>query len=102
VQRWERRLFVSTLSPGIAPAQVNAARALRASGEALGGYRTRILYDHLVEDLSWAELGARRHLDPKTARRRAVACLDALACWRAGRPLPPPPVERFRNQPSSW
>ena len=102
VQRWTARIGSAVLHDGATPLQAVAARALRDAGAAFGPYRIRILFDHLVEDLSWRELGLKLRLDPKTAIVRAVASLEALACWRAGRPLPPAPVERFRIQPSSW
>jgi hypothetical protein len=102
VQRSTQRIGSAVLRDGATPAQITAAKALRDAGAALGEYRTRILFAHLIDDLSWRELGLKLRLDPKTALLRAVASLDALACLRAGRPLPPPPVERFRNQPGSW
>jgi hypothetical protein len=84
------------------PPQAIAAAQLQASAVALGPARTRLLFWHLVDDLSWRQLGAKLHLDGKTALVRTVESLEALAAWRAGKPVPKPPSERFRNQPSSW
>jgi hypothetical protein len=103
VQRWTARTNGGILAgAGPTPTQITAATVLRNAGAALGDYCVRILHDHLVEDLSWRELGQRLPVDPKTAKVRTIAALEALAAWRAGRPIPPAPAERCGNQPSSW
>jgi hypothetical protein len=62
VQRWTARIGAQ-LRDGPTPAQIVAARELRSAGAGLGPYRTRILFEHLVEDLSWRELGLKLRLD---------------------------------------
>jgi hypothetical protein len=57
VQRWTARIGAQ-LRDGPTPAQIVAARELRSAGAALGPYRTRILFEHLVEDLSGASSGS--------------------------------------------
>lgn len=102
VQRWSQRIPTAALPAGATSAQITAAKELRAAGAALADYRTRILFEHLVEELCWRELGLKLHMDAKTALQWTVASLESLAAWRQGRPLPPPPRERFRTQPGSW
>jgi hypothetical protein len=87
---------------GPTPPQSIAAAQLASSAAALGPARTRLLAWHLVDDLSWRALGVKLHLDPRTAAVRCCEALEALAFWRAGKVVPHPPLERFRNQPSSW
>jgi hypothetical protein len=44
---------------------------------------TRLLEAVIVEDLRWCELGKRRRVHPRTAKRYAVAALRQLAqVWR--------------------
>jgi hypothetical protein len=61
----------------------------------------RLLDCCVLRDLSWPEIAALLRVSDKTATVRVVGALIALADWRNGRPVAPPPVLRFRNQPGS-
>jgi hypothetical protein len=82
--------------------QIDAAARLRESTAALGISRITLLGACVVEDMSWRRLGQRLGVAGDTARERVVEAIQALALWLAGEPVPPAPVVRFRNQPSSW
>lgn len=60
MQRWSQSVPTAALPAGATPAQITAAKELC-------DYRTRILFEHLVEDLCWRELGLKLHMDAKTA-----------------------------------
>jgi hypothetical protein len=81
---------------------IDAAARLRESAAALGTSRIALLGACVVEDMSWRRLGQRLGVSAETARERVVEAIAALAPWLAGEPVPPAPVVRFRNQPSSW
>jgi hypothetical protein len=102
VQKWSARISRSLSPDSPTPFQITAATQLKTAACALGEYRTQVLFAHLIDDFSWRQLGAKLHLDGKTALVRTVESLEALAAWRAGKPVPKPPSERFRNQPASW
>jgi hypothetical protein len=96
VQRWTQRIGSAVLRDGATPAQITAAKALRDAGAALGEYRTRILFAHLIDDLSWREpqVAARpEDCAPPRCRQSRRPCLlarrrAAAAC--AGRALQKP------------
>jgi len=56
----------------------------------------------VIQDRSWHDIGRQLGLSHKTAQLRALEAIAALHLWRTGQPVPPPPREKFRNQPSSW
>jgi hypothetical protein len=56
----------------------------------------------VIEDRSWHDIGRRFGVSHKTAKLRTIEAIRALHAWRIGEPVPPPPPERFRNQPGSW
>jgi hypothetical protein len=76
--------------------QIDAAARLHESTAALGVGRIALLGACVVEDMSWRKLGRG---DSAGARRGGN---PGLALWLASEPVPPAPVVRFRNQPSSW
>jgi hypothetical protein len=102
VQRWDVRPDAPCY-PSDLPMlrRVQAAARLRACTEALGELRTRLLDCCVVRDLSSGEIAALLRVSDKTATSRVVEALSALADWRCGRTVAPPPVLRFRNQPGS-
>jgi hypothetical protein len=102
VQRWDVRVD-APLAPNDTPAlhRVRAAAKLREVAEALGPLRVAILEAVVVKDRPWVELGRLLRTSDKTARHYAAEAVTALAAWRNGQTVPPPPVVRFRNQPSS-
>jgi hypothetical protein len=99
-QQWDVRVDRSLVPNDMhALWRVNAASKLRAAQEALGSLRTRILHNVIVLDRSWGQLGRLLGLSDKAAKDWAIACIQALADFCAGRPVPPCPVIRYRNQP---
>ena len=50
----------------------------------LGPVATALVWTCAIDDLSWAAIGARFRVDPKTARRWTVAALQALATLERG------------------
>jgi hypothetical protein len=87
---------------GVSEAELVSATALRASALALGARRVGLLLAAVIQDRSWHDLGRQLGVDHKTAKSRVLEAIGALALWKAGEPVPPPPRERFRNKPSSW
>jgi hypothetical protein len=79
-------------------AVLTVATVLRSSALAIGPRRCALLLASVVQDRSWRELGRQLGVDKKTGQVRVLE----LALWRAGKPVPPCPQERFRNQPGSW
>jgi hypothetical protein len=55
----------------------------------------------VARDLSWREIATLLWVTDKTATVWVIEALSALADWRCGRTVAPPPVLRFRNQPGS-
>jgi hypothetical protein len=101
-QAWIARINQSPM-PGIpAHHELAAARSLQMASAAVGPLRTSLLLWCLVDDLSWCDIGRRLRVQRQTAVKRVIEALEALAVWRAGRPVPEPPRIRFRNQPGSW
>jgi hypothetical protein len=102
VQRWDVRSD-APCHPSDLPMlrRVEAATKLRACTEALGELRVRLLDCCVLRDLSWREIATLLRVSDKTATVWVVEALIALADWRNGRPVAPPPVLRFRNQPGS-
>jgi hypothetical protein len=102
-QPWDVRVDVSA-APSDAGmlSRVRVATKLRDAAEAIGPLRVKILEAVIVHDRSWVELGRAMKISDKTAAARAAEAVTALADWRAGRPVGPPPALRFRNQPASW
>jgi hypothetical protein len=82
----------ATLPAEATPVQTTAAEEARAAGTALGGYRTRLLFEYLVEDLFVARPRVKFRMDANRALARTVDSLESLAAWRAGRALPPVPA----------
>jgi hypothetical protein len=103
VQSWQTRVDTSVgLRDGGIAHRIDAASRLRAAAEALGPLRIVVLEGCVLRDCSWLELARLLGVSDKTARDRAAEAVTALAAWRAGEPVPPPPELRFRNQPGSW
>lgn len=86
----------------IAAHQLDAARHLHDAGQALGTDRLKLLYWAVVDDLSWVAIGKRIGLSKRTANCRVVEAIVALAQWRRGHPVPPPPCNRVRIEPRRW
>lgn len=102
-QHYEARVDVSAgPNDGGMGRRIDAASRLRAADAALGVRRVRLLEAVLVRDVAWAELGRMLRVSDKTARDRAVEAIEALADWRNGRAVAPPPETRFRNEPGRW
>jgi hypothetical protein len=87
---------------GVSEIELAAAAALRDSAWALGARRVGLLLAAVIQDRSWHDIGRQLGLSHKTAQLRALEAIAALHLWRTGQPVPPPPREKFRNQPSSW
>lgn len=51
----------------------------------LGPVATALVWSCAIDDHSWAAIGARFHVDPKTARRWTIVALQALAMLARGR-----------------
>jgi hypothetical protein len=103
VQSWEVRIDMPAGSnDGAMLSRIAAAGRLRDAAAALGRLRIAILEACVLRDVSWLELSRLLRVSDKTARDRAAEAITALATWRAGEPVPPPPELRFRNQPGSW
>ena len=102
VQRWDVRPD-APCHPSDLPMlrRVQAAAKLRACTEALGELRVRLLDCCVARDLSWREIAALLRVSDKTATTWVAEAITALADWRAGRTVTPPPMLRFRNQPGS-
>jgi hypothetical protein len=113
--RWAERVATPGTSPwrirvdggghgggNLTDRQLDAAAKLRASTAALGVSRIALLGACVVEDRSWRQIGQRLGVAAETARVRVVEAIVALSLWLDGDPVPPAPVVRFRNQPSSW
>jgi hypothetical protein len=102
-QKWLARIDGSRQpGNGVTEAMLAAASALRASALALGPRRVGLLLAAVIQERSWSDLGRQLGVSNKTAKTRVLEAIGALALWQAGKPVPPPPSERFRNQPSSW
>jgi hypothetical protein len=101
-QSWDVRVDASAVANDTSMLlRVNAAAKLRATAEALGELRIRLLEACVLRDRSWRELGQLLRVSDKTAMRFVVEALKALADHTAGRVVAPAPVIRFRNQPGS-
>ena len=99
-QSWQVRVDISPgPRDGDATRRVHAAAKLREVATALGPLRAAILEAVVLRDVPWAQLGRLLRLSDKTAREYAAEAVTALAAWRAGDPVPPPPVLRYRIEP---
>lgn len=58
--------------------RVDAATRLRVIRHSLGEWKFTLLECHLVDDLSWSELGRKYRVHAKTVRRWTIAALNAL------------------------
>jgi hypothetical protein len=58
---------------------IDAAAAIRAIRDAIGVRSFWFLSALAVDDLSWAQIGRRRRIDPKTARARTLLAIRKLA-----------------------
>jgi hypothetical protein len=102
-QKWLARVDGSSRpDDGMTEAVLAAANAFRASVLALGQRRVGLLLAVIIQDRSWHDVGRQLGLSRKTAQLRALEAIRALHLWRIGEPVPPPPREKFRNQPGSW
>ena len=103
VQSWEVRVDMRA-GPGDGGMahRVDAAGRLREAAAALGRLRIAILEACVLKDHSWLALARLLRVSDKTARDRTVEAITALTAWRAGELVPPPPEERFRNEPRRW
>jgi hypothetical protein len=99
-QSWDLRID-TPLMPNDAGMlfRVNAASKLRACIAAIGELRIRLLECCVLRDRSWAEVGQAMRVSDKTAKDYVVEALGALADWRAGRSVAPPPMVKYRNEP---
>jgi hypothetical protein len=77
--------------------RVTAASRLRAAAKALGDLRVRLLEACVVRDRAWREIAMLLRVSDKTATGWVIEALEALADWRAGRPVGPPPELRYRR-----
>jgi hypothetical protein len=83
-ETWRSRMAETRMAEANAPGgmlarRVDAANQLRAIRAALGGFAFDVLEMHLVEDMSWSELGRRCGVHSKTARAWVVTALQGLA-----------------------
>jgi len=100
---WRLRVDGGSIgADGIASHQLDAAGRLRACRAVLGAERCALLQACVVEDVAWRQIGQRLGVAGETARERVIEAIQALTLWIEGDPVPPAPVIRFRNQPSSW
>jgi hypothetical protein len=100
VQSWDVRVD-APLAPNDTPMmrRVRAAAKLREAAAALGQLRVAILDAVVVRDRPWVGLGRSLRVSDKTARHYAAEAIAALAAWRNGETVLPPPAIRFRNEP---
>ena len=59
--------------------RLSAFAHVRRVQAALGRFATALVWSCVVDNSSWAEVGARLGVDPKTARSWTIAALQALA-----------------------
>jgi hypothetical protein len=101
-QRWDNLRVDCALAPGaVLTKELAAARQLHQAAAALGAERFALLNWSIVDDMSWSHLARKLRLSDKTVVIRVVQALEALAMWRAGAPIPPPPRTRPYNRPGS-
>jgi hypothetical protein len=99
-QRYEARVDTSATPDDYAMLRrVDAATQLRAAANALGDLRARLLEAAVLHDVSWGDLGRSLRVSDKTARRRTIEAIEALADWRSGRAVAPAPGVRYRIEP---
>jgi DNA-directed RNA polymerase specialized sigma24 family protein len=97
-QSWDVRVQVSCVpNDGGMLRRIAAAGQLREAAAALGELRIRLLEACVVHDRAWREIAALLRVTDKTATTRVVEALEALADWRAGRPVAPPPAPQYRR-----
>jgi hypothetical protein len=101
VQQWAIRVDMPAASARDAGMlwRIAAATKLRESGEALGPLRVKLLEASVLHDLSWRAIATQLRCSDKTALDRVAEAVAALADWRCGRIVPPPPVMRYRIEP---
>ena len=58
--------------------RLDALRTMRLVRRRLGPLNSELVEECVIEDASWAALGRRLHVDPKTARMRTITALEAL------------------------
>lgn len=99
-QQWDVRVQVSRVPNDAGMLlRVAAATRLREAVAALGELRVRLLEACVVRDRPWREIATLLRLSDKTAAVWVVEAIGALADWRTGRTVAPPPVLRYRVQP---
>jgi hypothetical protein len=101
VQQWDIRVDRPAASARDAGMlwRIEAATKLREAGEALGALRVKLLEASVLHDLSWRAIAMQLRCSDKTALDRVAEAVTALADWRRGRIVPPPPVMRYRIEP---
>jgi hypothetical protein len=101
VQQWAIRVDMPHASARDAGMlwRIAAATKLREAGEALGELRVKLLEASVLHDLSWRAIATQLRCSDKTALDRVAEAVIALADWRYGRIVPPPPVMRYRIEP---
>jgi hypothetical protein len=101
VQQWAIRVDMPHASARDAGMlwRIAAATKLREAGEALGELRVKLLEASVLHDLSWRAIATQLRCSDKTALDRVAEAVTALADWRCGRIVPPPPVMRYRIEP---
>jgi hypothetical protein len=94
-QQWSAKIDQVLLPGSRTQHELRAARLIKQAAAALGRKRMTVLEFHLVSDMPWNAIGRRLNIGRDTAVRRVVEALEALALWRAGKPVPKPPRIRI-------
>ena len=76
-RRYDRSSGGSRAEPGLY--RFHARGLMRRVALTLGPLATALVWSCAVDDLSWAAIGARLRVHPKTARRWTIVALQALA-----------------------
>jgi hypothetical protein len=101
VQQWVIRVDMPAASAHDAGMlwRIEVATKLREAGGVLGALRVKLLEASVLHDLSWRAIATQLRCSDKTALDRVAEAVTALAHWRCGRIVPPPPVLRYRIEP---
>jgi hypothetical protein len=101
VQQWDNPVDMPAASARDAGMlwRIAAATKLRKASEALGALRVKLLEASVLHDLSWRTIASQLRCSDKTALDRVAEAVTALAEWRCGRSVPPPPTMRYRIEP---